>query len=334
VNADSVQVALTVAERLLKPEEVIAAVPAPAGGSLAHGLAGTALLYARLSTADRVFAEAAAAHWAQAAIHAKRAGEDGAGTYHSPGGLAASLIIGPPYLPDPQTHHQATARAARWMSSRAVALAEQHREHIASGVVGTPWHVYDTIPGLAGVGRVLLAAVAAGHDAEPGLLAALEVLTAMVHTRHGGRPGWWLPADQHPSGVQVDASGAATTGLAHGIAVIWGVDPVLAGQGGDRGLRHVRRPTPAWLALRCDVRSGERVSGCHCCVSTGQRALATVRRRRPAREAPLKCPVQTSRRVLPIERRRPRRAVPRGGRRLRGAPGRGRCGGETRSWCR
>jgi hypothetical protein len=104
------------------------------------------------------------------------------------------------------------------MSARAVALAEQHREHVAAGVVGTPWHVYDAITGLAGIGRVLLAAVASGHNAEPGPLAPLDTLIAMARTRHGARPGWWLPADQHPGGVQVDPSGAATTGLAHGIA--------------------------------------------------------------------------------------------------------------------
>jgi hypothetical protein len=218
VSADSTDLALTVAERLLKPDDVVASVPAPAAGSLAHGLAGTALLHARLSTTDRMFAEAAAAHWAQAAIFAKRAGEHGAGTYHSTGGLAASLIIGTPYLPDPQTQHDATARAAQWMSARAVDLADRHRERLAAGGLGTPWHVYDVLTGLAGIGRVLLAAVQSGHDAEPGLLAALDTLTAMMRSRHGARPGWWLPADQHPTGVHVDPSGAANTGMAHGIA--------------------------------------------------------------------------------------------------------------------
>jgi hypothetical protein len=36
--------------------------------------------------------------------------------------------------------------------------------------------------------------------------------------RHGDRPGWWLPAAAHPDGVAVHPSGAATTGMAHGIA--------------------------------------------------------------------------------------------------------------------
>ncbi|MGH3931302.1 MAG: lanthionine synthetase C family protein [Pseudonocardiaceae bacterium] len=218
MNATSARQALTVAERLLKPDDVITAVPASTAGSLAHGLAGTALLHARLSAIDQVFAHAAVTHWSEAAIQAKRVGQDGIGTYHSPGGLAASLIIGTPYLPDPQTHNDPTARAARWMSACAVDLAERHRRYLAAGGVGTPWHVYDVLTGLSGIGRVLLAAVHSGHDAEPGLLAALDALTTMVRTRHGPRPGWWLPAHQHPNGVEVDPSGAATTGMAHGIA--------------------------------------------------------------------------------------------------------------------
>ncbi|MGH3275737.1 MAG: lanthionine synthetase C family protein [Streptosporangiaceae bacterium] len=210
--------ALTVAERLLKPDDVIAAVPARAAGSLAHGLAGTALLHARLSAADPVFARAAAAHWSRAAVQAKQAGNDGPGTYHSPGGLAASLIIGTRYLPDPQSYHDAPAHAARWLSARALDLAGQHRGYLADGRVGTPWRVYDAITGLAGIGRVLLAAVQSGHDAEPGLLAALGTLTAMARTRHGARPGWWTPADQHAGNTQPDPSGMAATGMAHGIA--------------------------------------------------------------------------------------------------------------------
>ena len=218
MNADISQLALTVAERLLKPDAVIAAIPAVAAGSLAHGLAGTALLHARLSAIDHRFAEAAVLHWRQAARFAARITDNGAGTYHSPGGLAASLIVGTGYLPDPDSHKHAAARATRWLSDRAVALARQHRNILAEGEVGTPWHVYDAMTGLSGTGRILLAAAQAGHDAQPGLSAALRTLTTMIRTRFGTRPGWWLPADRHPSGVCVDPSGAATTGMAHGIA--------------------------------------------------------------------------------------------------------------------
>lgn len=211
--------ALVTAERLLDPEDVLAAVPSPAGVSLASGLAGTALLHARLSTTDPVFAAAATRHWETGAAHARRCGRNSAGTFTSPGGLAASLIIGSQYLPDPDCQRTVTTRAARWLSARALDLTRRHEEHLRSGGVGTPWSVYDAINGLAGIGRVLLAALTSGHDmAEPGLLAALETLTTMISTRHGKRPGWWLPASEHPPAVTVHLSGAATTGMAHGIA--------------------------------------------------------------------------------------------------------------------
>lgn len=215
---DSVQIVLTVAERLLDPAVVTASAPGPAGGSLARGLAGTALLHARLATTDPVFADAACKHWELAAPCARRAGHEGAGTYHSPGGLAASMIIGTSYLPDPERGRDAAARAARWMSARAVGLAERHRNYLAAGGTGTPWNVYDAITGLAGTGRVLLAAVRAGYDAEPGLQAALETLTAMILTRGGTRPGWWAPAGLNGSSIGEEPSGTAATGMAHGIA--------------------------------------------------------------------------------------------------------------------
>jgi hypothetical protein len=218
VTSSAQQHCLTVAERLLRPETVLAAVPADGAGSLADGLPGTALLHARLAAVDPAFAEAAAKHWAEAARQSPQGGGH-AGVYHSGGGLAASLIIGVPYLPDPASHAAAVGRAARWLSARAVALAKHHRAELARGAVGTPWHVYDVISGLAGAGRILLAAYRSGHhEAEPGLVAALTTLTTLINGGGEGRPGWWLPADRHPQAVAVHPSGVATTGLAHGIA--------------------------------------------------------------------------------------------------------------------
>ncbi|MGH3321250.1 MAG: phosphoenolpyruvate carboxykinase [Streptosporangiaceae bacterium] len=138
--------------------------------------------------------------------------------FGSPGGLAASLIIGTPYLPDPSAKWKAATHAARWLSAEATDRAEAYRERRRSGVLTAPWRFYDAISGLAGIGRVLLAAVTAGnHECEQGLLAALETLITMIRTSQGTRPGWWLPAAEHPPG-DVHPSGVATTGLAHGIA--------------------------------------------------------------------------------------------------------------------
>ena len=218
MSAVSRQLALAVAERLLEPGRVMAAIPDAGDAARASGLAGAALLHARLASTDRAFELAAVRHWTAAAAHARRYRPGSAGIFHSHGGLAASLIIGSGYLPDPGAR-QAAGRAARWLTGRAIDLARRYQERRRAGAPGTPWAVYDAISGLAGIGRMLLAAVAAGHDeCEPGLAAALDTLTAMIRTVHPARPGWWLPASGHPPAVAAHRSGAAATGMAHGIA--------------------------------------------------------------------------------------------------------------------
>ncbi|GAB3170974.1 lanthionine synthetase C family protein [Myceligenerans halotolerans] len=212
--------AITVAERLLDPAIVLDAVPAGGGATLADGLPGTALLHARLSAVDPTFERAAAVHWARAAELATRSPSSG-GVYHVRGGLSASLIIGSPYLPDPDTNRTAVVRAVRWNSAYAVRLSGEHDAFRQSGGRGAPWHVYDVIDGLAGTGRVLLAAATCGYtDAELGLEAALRTLTGMLAENDGHRPGWWTARDQHSPIVaeRTADSGAATTGMAHGVA--------------------------------------------------------------------------------------------------------------------
>jgi lantibiotic biosynthesis protein len=207
--------ALEIAQRLLDPAAVLAALPGD--GSLGSGLSGTALLHARLSAADPMFAAAAARHWAAAATHAQhRAG----GIYSGPGALAASLIIATPYLPDPGPHHDHTTRAAAWLAKRALDITTRHQQQARAGATGTPWQVYDAINGLSGIGRVLLAALDSGHDhAEPGLTAALTTLTTMIRNPVSTtRPGWWQPPGTRPADSTLHPSGAAATGTAHGIA--------------------------------------------------------------------------------------------------------------------
>ncbi|MFJ3405375.1 lanthionine synthetase C family protein [Promicromonospora sp. NPDC090134] len=212
---------MAIAERLLDPDRVVATAPSYGVATLADGLPGTALLHARLSAVDPVFAAAAKAHWNAAAEHAVSAPQQGPGIYGTAGGLAASLVLGSPYLPDPEVTATATARSVRWLSARAVESADLYTQATLAGRPGTAWHVYDTISGLAGIGRILLAALIDGHSsAEPGLVASLTALTRML-TDHGeALPGWWVPTDQHPQVVaaRLDPTGAADTGLAHGVA--------------------------------------------------------------------------------------------------------------------
>jgi lantibiotic biosynthesis protein len=101
------QQALATAERPLDTEEILTAVPA---GGFLNGLAGTALLRARLAAVDSVFTQAAIRHWTVASQN-PGPHRGAAGIFSSPGGLAASLIIGSAYLPDPDSQRTATARA-------------------------------------------------------------------------------------------------------------------------------------------------------------------------------------------------------------------------------
>ena len=205
----------------------------PAAGTLNDGFPGSALFLAVLSSTDSALAQAAEEHWDTAA--GLLAGASPSGIYKGPGALAASLIVGAGYVPCP--HHTAVERAASWLSARAQSLSHHQRTRLRSGLQGAPWGVYDAIRGLSGIGRILLAADQLGHSAvaEPGLTAALTTLTDMINmsvkaaesrcTDDGvvvgaHLPGWWLPTHEHIPSVAkwLPPSGAATTGLAHGIA--------------------------------------------------------------------------------------------------------------------
>ncbi|SFD61641.1 lanthionine synthetase C family protein [Streptomyces aidingensis] len=240
--------ALSTARALLDPHTVTAALPPSAAHTLSDGLAGTALLHACLARHDPQFATAAAAHWQATRHHLRGAPPDG--IYTGPGALAASLIIGTGYLPDPEPYQTTVRKATTWLSARAQGLASHQHQRFSNNRPGAPWAVYDTIKGLAGIGRVLLAAHTTGHhtEAEPGLTAALTTLTTLITTSPGTRPGWWLPAADHPPGVTVHHSGAATTGLAHGIAGPLAVLSIAHSHGYTvPGQTHAIRTAATWL---------------------------------------------------------------------------------------
>lgn len=218
-NAQAAQQAITIAERLLESEHVLAAVPDRPAASL-QSLAGTALLHARLARVDPFFEAAARTHWAAAATGPRQRTAH-SGLFAAPGGMAASLILGETYLTDPEPQLPDIRRTVKWLTAQAVNKATAHHERLHRDPATPPtWALYDVITGLAGTGRILLAALANGHrDAEPGLIAALTTLTTMINNpRSETRPGWWLPADSHPTTGGVPPSGVAETGMAHGIS--------------------------------------------------------------------------------------------------------------------
>ncbi|WP_103528756.1 lanthionine synthetase LanC family protein [Streptomyces sp. SM12] len=201
---------IDLANGLRDPEAVAAAVSARAAHTLCYGLAGSALLHACLADA-----QTAAAHWNAASLALGNAPPDGIHT--GPGALATSLIIGTGYLTARGPHHELVPRATVWLAARAVALAHRQLHYPPDQPT---WAVYDSIKGLAGIGRILLAACMSGHEAEAGegLCTTLKALTSLLLAPNGVRPGWWLPADAHPDPTRIPPSGAATTGLAHGVA--------------------------------------------------------------------------------------------------------------------
>jgi lantibiotic biosynthesis protein len=217
-DAQAAQQAIMIAERLLDPARVLAAVPGRGATSL-QSLAGTALLHARLAHADPAFEAAAHAHWTIAATLGPRPPATSPGLFTAPAGMAASLILAESYLTDPGRQQSAVRQAVRWLSAQAVAKAAARGDYLGRDPAPPSWALYDVITGLAGTGRILLAALAAGHDhAEPGLAAALTTLTTMINRPYSAtRPGWWLPPGSQPAG-SAPPSGAADTGMAHGIA--------------------------------------------------------------------------------------------------------------------
>jgi hypothetical protein len=167
-----------------------------------------------LAHIDPVFADAATRHWSAAAVRLAHDPVAFCGIRGGQGGLAASLIVGSVYLPEPDRHRATTTRAAVWLAACARDIAARYRPDSPPA-----WQEYDAISGLTGIGRVLLAAQQVGHaDVEPGLQGAFATLTAILAPRETGPPGWWVPAAHHARPVSVHQSGAATTGIAHGVA--------------------------------------------------------------------------------------------------------------------
>lgn len=207
------------ARTVADPDRLVQTLGPTRAATLHDGLAGTALVLAVLSDSDTALAQATVRHWDAAARLLKDSSPDG--IYRGPGALATSLILGNAYLPSGARRTAEAERATRWLSARACGLGRHQDERLRQGPQGTPWAVYDTMRGLAGIGRILLAATATEHAtaAEPGLHAALTTLTGMVNTPTTSHPGWWVPHDERPSRAAATPSpGAATTGLAHGIA--------------------------------------------------------------------------------------------------------------------
>ncbi|MEU5162355.1 lanthionine synthetase LanC family protein [Streptomyces sp. NPDC020875] len=214
--ADAVRQVERTVRAVADADRLVADLGPGRAATLSHGLPGTAVLLATLSAGDPGLARRAEHHWETAARLLRGRAPDG--IHSGPGALAASVVVGGAYL---RREPAALGPATRWLTARAEGLARHQRRRLDAGGRGAPWGVYDTVKGLSGIGRVLLAARTAGRTAAaPGLTAALTTLTGLIIPSGGGLPGWWLPAEDHrlPLAGGPPPSGAATTGIAHGIA--------------------------------------------------------------------------------------------------------------------
>lgn len=267
--ADATAQVERVVRAVVDPARVRRHLSRTAAATLSHGLPGTALLLACLSTGDPALAPAAEQHWNEAAR--LLAGRPPDGIHSGPGALAASLVVGCAHTA--RTHGgrhsvpDALDDAVGWLSARAQGLARHQQQRWAAGLAGCPWGVYDVIKGLSGIGRMLLAAPhRARGAAAPGLTAALTTLTGVISNPAGDLPGWWLPAEDHrlPLAGELPASGAATTGMAHGVAGPLALLSLAARAGHTvPGQREAIRTAATWL-LRwsdSDARWPAHVSG-------------------------------------------------------------------------
>jgi hypothetical protein len=210
VRVAAAEIVDTVAQRLADPAGVTARIAAPQRGwaplSLAEGLPSVALLFAELGHTDARYRHVAHRYLADAA--AAMTAAPPAGLYFGPGALAFAASC-------------AVQRAAEYAGVRGArarpivdGVSDRLRsewERMRAGRPGTDFTAYDTITGLAGIGRYLLRR---GQRVRASLVDILMYLTALARPL-ADLPGWWVA---HAADEFDDRSeGHANLGLAHGL---------------------------------------------------------------------------------------------------------------------
>ncbi|GAA1272954.1 hypothetical protein GCM10009665_71070 [Kitasatospora nipponensis] len=183
-----------------------------------EGSAGAALFLAELARRDPGRLPLAHRHLALAAQALAATGSAGL-SYGPAAVLAAAQAAAWPGGHYPRLRHNLTAHVA----------GEQVRRLAAEPAgPGVDWSSYDVVSGGAGIGGLLLGAVADGDAqeraaAEPAPRGTLERLVALSRpVAVDGRllPGWWVPRHRQPT--EADRAhfprGDVNLGLAHGIA--------------------------------------------------------------------------------------------------------------------
>ncbi|QEU96708.1 lanthionine synthetase C family protein [Streptomyces kanamyceticus] len=181
--------------------------------SLADGHAGVALLLAALAHTDAGYARAAHAHLTSAVTGVRRPAREGLYA-----GLPAVAFAARTAVTKPGEYAALLSKLDAQVALLARRLVAEDAPRVAAGTAGARMAGYDVVAGLAGLGRLLLAAGPDHRDTTELVLTHLVALTRPV-VEPGGRtvPGWWTSDPillSEPEGVP---GGHFNAGLAHGI---------------------------------------------------------------------------------------------------------------------
>ncbi len=217
-----------VAERLTRPDQVIAATTEPDPwielgedgrrprwhpASLAGGPAGIALLFAELAYRDAAYRGVAHDYLVRAVAHAQPAD----GGLHS--GLAGIALAARAAARSAGDYANLLGKLDEQIAVRAMQIIRDEQalrgpSYQGTSYQGTSFRATDVIGGLAGIGRYLLTRE---HPTEP-LYEVLRYFVALTEpVSIGGvvRPGWWV---RHaPTPGMPDEDGHVNFGVAHGI---------------------------------------------------------------------------------------------------------------------
>ena len=214
--------AIETAPRLVDPKQTEETVRQPgnvdpiygasmwSGGSLSHGLAGTAMLYATLEKIDSSFQSATHNHLSGAVQQLSwnpRAG--------LMGGVAGVLAATQEASDGGQRYGNVRGKLAKWLANAQSKLVAEYASSLRDGV---HWNAYDLMNGLSGSLRVLLDEPSA--EAETVTKETASYLCSRILARStSGHPGWWVPADLQPTADDAESYpyGDLNLGLAHGM---------------------------------------------------------------------------------------------------------------------
>ncbi|WGH92296.1 lanthionine synthetase C family protein [Auritidibacter ignavus] len=182
-----------------------------APGSLSHGLAGTALMFALMSTTDPGFQRLAHEHLSRAVADLQWNSYAGL-----MGGPSAALAAAQGVTGKGENDRPLRQKLGQWVAQRQIEHTDAYERSSSPGVA---WHAYDFINGLSGTLRVLM-------DEESPITREAVLRTGRFFSRRilsrqeTGFPGWWVPAALQPTpqDKEMYPFGDLNLGLAHGVS--------------------------------------------------------------------------------------------------------------------